>query len=365
MIHCITLLFVSLASLLFPSRVEMVFVGDAMQHQSQLDAARTDEGDYDYSDYFAAVEPYVQSADLAVVNLETPLGGKSYSGYPMFCAPDAYATALKNAGFDLFLMANNHILDRRDRGLKRTVAVLDSLGVGHIGAYLSQADRSERLPMIMEVKGFSVAFLNYTYGTNGITIQGDVVVDYIDYAAIERDVALARTAGAEIVCVCLHWGDEYKLLPNSHQKRLADKLVDLGVDLVIGGHPHVIQPMEMRQNKSGGNSLIVYSLGNFISGMRTIDTRGGAMVRVVLERHPSGVAMVADASYRTVFTVPPGYGERNYHLIGGETPAPGAVESWRRGFWSNAKKVFDKHNVNVPLDTLPLSSYIKPSLRDS
>lgn len=357
MIHGLTLLFVSLASLLLPAKAEMVFAGDAMQHQSQLDAARTSNGGYDYSDYFAAIEPYIQSADMAVVNLETPLGGKPYSGYPMFCAPDDYAKALKDAGFDFFLTANNHMLDRRDRGLRRTIGVLDSLGVESIGIYNSKESRSAQLPKIVNVKGFKVGMLNYTYGTNGITIQGNVVVDYIDHSLIERDVAQARAGGAEIVCVCLHWGEEYHLLPTAGQKRLADRLTKLGVDLIIGGHPHVIQPMELRDNPRGKKSLVVYSLGNFISGMRTTDTRGGALVRVSLERDSLGEARVTDASYRMVFTVPPGYDRRNYHLIPAECTAPSGAEGMRKGFWNNAKRVFDRHNIRVPLDTLAIARY--------
>lgn len=357
MINCFTLLFVSLASLLMPARAELVFVGDAMQHQSQLDAARTASGAYDYSGYFSAVEPYIKSADFAVANLETPLGGKPYSGYPMFCSPDAYARALKDAGFDFLLTANNHMLDRRDRGLKRTVSTLDSLGIPHVGVYANSAERNKKLPMIVNVNGFRIAMLNYTYGTNGINIQGDVVVDYMNYPDIERDVAEARKAGAELVCVCLHWGEEYHLLPTVQQKRLADKLTDLGVDMIIGGHPHVIEPMEMRLSKRGNPVFLVYSLGNFISGMRTTDTRGGAMVRVVLERDSLGVAKVSDATYRLVFVVPPGHGKSNYSLLPAESPGPKSTEAWRKGFWHNAKKIFDRHNVNVPIDTLPIDSY--------
>lgn len=357
MINCLTLLFVSLATLLMPARAELVFVGDAMQHQSQLDAARCHGGSYDYSDYFTSIEPYIKSADFAVANLEAPLGGRPYSGYPMFCAPDAYAEALKKAGFDLLLTANNHMLDRRDRGLRRTVAILDSLGISHVGVYANPAERKKKLPMIVNVKGFRIAMLNYTYGTNGIGIQGDVVVDYMKYSDIERDVAAARNAGAELICVCLHWGEEYHLLPTIWQKQLADKLTDLGVDMIIGSHPHVIEPMEIRTNKNGKPVFLVYSLGNFISGMRTTDTRGGAMARVSLERDSVGRAKVTGASYRMVFVVPQGHGKKNFHLIPAENPGPQSTEGWRKGFWNNAKRIFDKYNINVPIDTLPITSY--------
>ncbi|MDE7442621.1 MAG: CapA family protein, partial [Muribaculaceae bacterium] len=132
----------SLYSLLFETAgAELLFAGDAMQHTAQIEAARRDKGVYDYSDCFAALEPMVKSADFAVVNLETPLGGAPYSGYPMFCAPDSYAEALVQSGFDMFMLANNHMLYRRDRVLNRTIAVLYSLGIPHMGVYASQSDR--------------------------------------------------------------------------------------------------------------------------------------------------------------------------------------------------------------------------------
>ena len=357
MINALTLLFVSLATLLMPQKAELVFVGDAMQHQSQLDAARSKGGVYDYSECFEQVRPYVESADLAVVNLETTLGGKNYTGYPMFCSPDSYARALKDAGFDLFLLANNHMLDRRDRGVKRTVSVLDSMKVLHVGAYADKEYRSKNLPLVKDVKGFKVAFLNYTYGTNGIPVQGDVVIDYIDLDKMKSDVAAARKAGAELVAVCVHWGVEYSLLPTAAQKRLADKIAALDVDMIIGGHPHVIEPMEMRERADGRKQFLVYSLGNFISGMRTADTRGGAMTRVTLERDSLGKAYVADANYRLVFVASPGNGGKNYRLVEAAKEGPAGTEHWRKSFYSNDKRVRERHNVNVPMDTVPLESY--------
>ncbi len=335
---------------------EIVFAGDAMQHAGQLDAARQADGSYDYSEYFAALEPYIAGADYAVVNLETPLGGKPYSGYPMFCSPDAYASALVDAGFDFMLLANNHILDRRDRGLLRTLDALDSIGVPHAGVWRNASERSRLNPVIKDVNGFRIAILNYTYGTNGIEVQNDAVVDYIDRRIIADDIARARSLGAEIVTACIHWGDEYRLLPNASQRSLADWLIGQGVDMIIGGHPHVIQPMEMRRNDSTGRpSLLVYSLGNFISNMKTADTRGGAMVRVRLMRDRSGQAYVADATYRLVFTVPPVDG-CNYRAV----PAENCPSSrWSQAcdmFVRNAEAIFDRHNCGVPRDTVTIGT---------
>ena len=342
----------SLMSLLADDHgADIVFAGDAMQHQAQLDAARRAGGKYDYSGYFSAIQPYVDGADFAVVNFEASLGGTPHSGYPAFSAPDEYADAIADAGFDFFLTANNHILDRRDRGLVRTVATLRDKRIPFTGIYRNRAERDSVVPAVVDVAGFKVGILNYTYGTNGISVTTDAVVDYIDRRKIAADVAAARRKGAELVAVCVHWGDEYHLLPNRSQTALAGYLVDsLGVEMVIGGHPHVIQPMEMRERPDGSNSLVIYSLGNFISNMRTPDTRGGAMVKVHLSRTPQGKARVDAASYRLVFTIPASNGS-NFRLVPVEQCDDPVWQSRCRQFTTNAEAIFTRHNRNVPRDT--------------
>ena len=300
-------LFVSIVSLVFGyDEADLIFVGDAMQHSAQLDAARQSKTEYNYSNYFSAIEPLVSVADYAVVNLETPVSGPPYSGYPCFNAPSEFVDALADAGFDLFLTANNHTLDRGAKGLRGTIATLDGRELDHIGTYGTDSARAEALPKIVNVNGFKIGFLNYTYGTNGIEPRDGVVVDYIDRDVIKTDVEAARREGAELICVCMHWGDEYKLLPNVSQRRLADFLEALGVDMIIGSHPHVIQPMELRPNRyyPDKNVLLVYSLGNFVSNMKTPDTRGGAMTHVKLFRGDDRVPVVKAADYRLLFTVP-------------------------------------------------------------
>ena len=361
MISLFSTLLISLISLLTSApEAELVFAGDAMQHERQLKAARQADGTYDYSPYYRAFEPYIKSADFAVINLETTLGGTPYSGYPCFSAPDSYLRPIMDAGFDMVLLANNHMLDKRDKGLKRTVATLRNAGMPFIGAYDNAARRSEVLPFIRDINGFKVAFLNYTYGNNGITIQGDVVVDYIDRAKMSRDIKAAREAGAEIMTVCMHWGDEYKLLPNDTQKRLADFLFNEGVDIIIGGHPHVIQPMELRHSdRHNKNQFLVYSLGNYISAMRKTDCRGGAMVRVKLKRDTAGRAVVDSGSYRLVFVQEPDSKLRNYRLVEPEEAMKGNLAGACREFRRNAMRIFDKYNKNVPIDTMPMSTYDK------
>ena len=331
---------------------ELLFAGDAMQHQAQLDQALKAGGGktYDYSDCFRLIAPAVTSADYAVVNLEVPLGGgPSYSGYPCFSAPDSYAVALKDAGFDMMLTANNHCLDRGDKGARRTIAALDSLGIDQIGTYHDAADRNRRVPFIKDIKGIKTGFLNYTYGTNGIEPKLGTEVALIDRQRMAEEIRKTREAGAEIIVVAIHWGVEYVLRENATQRSLADFLVDQGVDLVIGGHPHVIQPMEIRRNeKEGKDVLVVYSLGNFISNMKTADTRGGALVRVRIERDDDGKARLAGAVYDTFLSAKPD-GLPNFMVVpSSETHRlPGGQRAYWELFDRQATKIFDTYNKGI------------------
>ncbi len=343
-------LFVSLSSLVFGyDEADLLFAGDAMQHQAQLDAARTSKTTYDYSACFSELAPLVSLADLAVVNLETPVGIPPYSGYPCFNAPPEYLDALADCGFGLFLTANNHTLDRRARGLRATIDNLDARGLPHLGTYPSDSARAEALPMIVDVNGFRIGFLNYTYGTNGISPSEGVVVDYIDRPRIKADVDSARAAGAELIAVCIHWGDEYRLLPNQSQMHTADFLEALGVDLIIGSHPHVIQPMEFRTNRyyPEKNVFLVYSLGNFISNMKTADTRGGAVAQIKLYRDEKHRASIKDPRYRLIFTVPGTSPKNNFHLLEVRN-VEGPWKSRADEFARRARNIFNRHNINVP-----------------
>lgn len=329
------------------AHAEILFAGDAMQHKAQVDAARQSDGTYTYNECFAPLDSLISAADYAVVNLETPLAGPPYRGYPNFSAPDSYAQALSDAGFDLFLTSNNHTLDCSDRGLVATINKLDKMGLSHIGTYRNVADRDTLVPFIADVNGFKIGFLNYTYGTNGIE-PGDVVVDMIDRDKIARDINLTRHSGAEIICVAMHWGDEYVLLPNAAQISLAKFLINQGVDIVFGGHPHVIQPMELVHNPTTGrHTALIYSLGNFISNMKTRDTRGGALAKVILGRDSLGVANVTDLSYKLIFTVPPQSGQSNYFVGDAETIDAGRWETQRQQFADKATEIFNGHNINI------------------
>lgn len=337
-------------------RAELLFVGDAMQHQGQLDEAKRLGGSfYDYSDCFKLISPEIIKADYAVVNLEVPLGGgPDYSGYPRFSAPDAYAMALKDAGFDLFLTANNHCMDRGDKGLRRTVEILNNLGVDHTGTWQNASERRSTPPLVKNIKGFKVGFVNYTYGTNGILPKAGAEIALIDNAMIAREVEALRKAGAEIIVACMHWGLEYKLIENETQRSQANYLADLGVDLIIGSHPHVIQPMKVMHNaRHNKDVLVVYSLGNFISNMKTDDTRGGALVKVTLVRDENGKAKFTSPVYNTFYSSKPSLQLRNYQVVPywRQNVIPGDQMGWWTTFNNNATRIFNQHNVNVPRDT--------------
>lgn len=335
-------------------KAELLFAGDAMQHQAQLDRAlELGRGkEYDYSECFTLIAPTVSHADYAVCNLEVPLGGgPSYSGYPCFSAPDSYAEALRDAGFDMMLTANNHCLDRRDKAARRTLHALDSLGIDHIGTYHDEAQRDSLVPFIKNIKGFKVGFLNYTYGTNGIPPKEGVEVAMIDKDKIAREIKETREAGAEILVVAMHWGIEYVLLENGVQRDLADFLVGQGVDLIIGGHPHVIQPMKVVRNETENKDvLVVYSLGNLISNMKTADTRGGALVRAYLTRDANGKARFSHADYDTFFSAKPAGGNTNFQVIPSwmEEKVPASQKAHWQLFDRGAQRIFDRYNVDVP-----------------
>lgn len=259
--------------------ISIYFAGDIMQHEAQLKAALRADGTYDYTGCFTQVTPEIEAADIAVCNFETTLGGAPYSGYPQFCSPDELAAAVRDAGFDIFLTANNHCLDRRTRGLVRTLDVLDSLGIPHLGTYRDLAERDSLYPYIIERNSMRIALLNYTYATNGIPVAAPCIVNYIDTTQIKADVIRARQLHADCIIACMHWGTEYRLEPDKSQKTLEEWLYSIGVDHIIGGHPHVVQPIRTLPHRyHAGSSLTVWSLGNYISNMSAPHTFQGLAV---------------------------------------------------------------------------------------
>ena len=260
------------------SSISLFFVGDMMGHQSMIDAAKVNgEDKYDYSQWFKFLTPYLSQQDYSIANLEVTLGGSPYSGYPQFCSPDSYAEAIQEAGFDFLITANNHSQDKGKKGLERTIDVLDQLKLDHTGTFKNQIERDKYYPFIKTLKGKEIAFLNYTYGTNGIEVQPPNIVNKIDTIQMLKDILKARELTADFIIVTLHWGSEYQRNYSSTQKNLAQWLCDKGADAIIGMHPHVVQPMEILHpsNNKLKNIPVAYSLGNCISSQRDQYKNGG------------------------------------------------------------------------------------------
>ncbi|MDR1169908.1 MAG: CapA family protein, partial [Prevotellaceae bacterium] len=258
------------------SAITLIFVGDVMQHSTQFNGALRTDGIYDFEPCFRLIKDEILSADLAIANLEVPLAGKPYSGYPTFSAPDEIAMDLKRTGFNVLVTANNHSCDKGAKGLDRTVNMLDSFDIVHTGIFRDKQERAEKYPLIMSVKNFKIAVLNYTYGTNGMS-SGSLLVNMIDSAQIVKDIETARLSSPDIIIAFMHWGEEYKRYPDEKQKKITDMFFLNGVNLVIGAHPHVIQPMEKRYSAAGRcDKLVAYSLGNFVSNQPFPNTDGGA-----------------------------------------------------------------------------------------
>ena len=258
-----------------------------MGHESQINAAYySSSGVYDYSFCFSSLKPYIQKADIAIGNLEVTLGGEPFKGYPQFSSPDELAVALREAGFDILINANNHALDRGKEGLERTIEVTGREGLILTGSFESGEARETRYPLIIEKNNILLAILNYTYGTNGLISSPPNIVNYIDTLLIRNDIQKARKANPDFIIACMHWGNEYELEGNKVQKSLARFLANEGVDAIIGSHPHVVQPFEILYNGADSTDFVpvVYSLGNFISNQRERYRNGGIIFMLELTK---------------------------------------------------------------------------------
>jgi poly-gamma-glutamate synthesis protein (capsule biosynthesis protein) len=340
-------------SVLEAQQITLLFAGDAMQHQSQIDNAYRN-GIYDYSSYFKFLTEEISQADIAVVNLEVTLGGKPYKGYPMFSAPDEYAIALKEAGFNIFLNANNHILDRFSKGLHRTLDILDSLNVKHTGVFRNIEERETLYPLIVEKKGVRIAFLNYTYATNGLSPTPPNHINYIDKTLIQKDIQKAKKQKADIIIANMHWGIEYKLIQNKNQEDIARFLIDEGVDIVMGAHPHVIQPSKVIIDSTGTiSNVIVYSLGNFVSAMTIDNSTGGQMVKIILDKKQNKTS-IHSCKYMLHYTEKKNKGNKiDFSIIPVLSAESGLIQldpvNYKKmmRFANNARDIFSKYNESI------------------
>jgi len=300
----------------YEQRTTLGAIGDILIHDWVYQDAQTNNG-YDFHPMFDHVKNTLSQPDLLLANQETILGGVELgiSSYPMFNSPTEIGNALIDSGVDIVSTANNHSLDKREKGLLTSLQNLDKLGIPSVGTYSSQEDQQTLTTVVSN--GITIAYLSYTYGTNGMPIPDgkDYLVNLIDKEAMKNEIHRAREA-ADVVVMSLHWGNEYQRFPTDEQEELGQFLVDEGVDILFGHHPHVLQPMSWVDSKDGRQALIVYSLGNFLSGqMRDYKDIGGmATVTVTKEVNSDGASI--RLSNPTFFpTYVSNQGLHNYRIV--------------------------------------------------
>lgn len=339
------------------TRLSLLFLGDIMQHDSQISAAYDPVNKrYDYIPCFQYIKPYIESADIAIGNLEVTLAGPPYKGYPQFSAPDELLIGLKDMGMDVLVTANNHCVDTGKKGLERTIDMLDSLKFPHTGTFKEAVDRLNDHPLLIEKDSFRISLLNYTYGTNGLPVTKPNIVNRLDTALIRQDLILAKAQKPDVIIVFVHWGEEYQSLPNAGQKRIAEFCFKHGAQMVIGAHPHVLQPMEWRKDK---NQFLAYSLGNFVSGQRKRYTDGGAVLYMELEKikhkPDSAITRIDSAGYLLEWVYRTVDAKKKYYVV----PAPvaendttgiikdAASKAAAKVFLDDSRALFKKHTIGV------------------
>lgn len=290
------------------SHASMSVIGDIMCHNSQYIDAATSSGSYDFSYVFKNIKNYISDVDISVGNLETTFAGKKkgYSNYPRFNTPEQLAYNLKDLGIDVVSTANNHCMDTNFTGLVSTLNYLDDAGISHTGTNATKEEQSKIL--IKDVNGIKIAFLSFTYGTNGIPIPNDTpfAVNLIDEDFILHQISLAKEEKPDLICASMHWGIEYQLKPNSEQKKLANLLFTNGVDVILGSHPHVLQQYEKQtitlQDGSTKDCFVVYSLGNFMSGQTKPNTRNSIILNMNFTKHgDTGKTTIDSVSYVPIY----------------------------------------------------------------
>lgn len=300
----------------FVETVKIGAIGDILIHDTVYEDAFLNPG-YDFKPMLSHVRQFLLEPDLLLANQETLLGGEEIglSSYPMFNSPVEVGDALIDAGVDIVSNANNHSLDRSEKGVLASLSNMEASGLPYVGSFKDDADKQEL--RILNKNGVRVSYLSYTYGTNGIPVPigKDHLVNLIDREAMKAEIHRARTE-SDIIVMSIHWGNEYQRFPTIDQKELAQFLVDEGVDIIFGHHPHVLQPMEWLNAADGRKAFVVYSLGNFLSGQmwdykdigglatievtKTITPEGDKIVLQNPEFLPTFVSSSRQSNYRVV-----------------------------------------------------------------
>jgi poly-gamma-glutamate synthesis protein (capsule biosynthesis protein) len=298
--------------------INMAVIGDIMCHSSNYQAAYDAENNtYDFSYVFTDIKDYIQTADIAIGNLETTFAGSEvgYSGYPTFNTPEQLAQNLVDLGVDVVSTANNHSLDKRYNGLVSTLDELDKVNLAHTGTYRSKEEQDTITTK--NVNGINIAFLSFTYGTNGIPVPSgkEYCINLIDEDLILDQISKAKALNPDLICVNMHWGEEYKLKQNKNQEKLADFLFKNGVDIILGSHPHVLEPMERRtitlEDGTVKDGFLIYSLGNFVSGQVIENTMNTIILQLQITKHPDNTISIDSVKYVPIFLSDKGVGQPN------------------------------------------------------
>ena len=284
--------------------IKMAFTGDIMCHNTMYkDAYDSITGTYDFTHFFENVKYYLQTADVTVGNLDTTFAGSKigYSSYPTFNTPEILAKNLKKSGFDIVSTANNHCMDKGYKGLESTIAYLDEADIAHTGTYTSKENQNTIL--VKNIKGIKIAFISFTYGTNGISVPSDkkYAVNFLDKETMTNQINLAKEENPDLICALVHWGNEYQTTPNSSQKETAEFLINNGVNLIIGNHPHVPQPMVLTKNSSNEDVFIAYSLGNFMADQNKAYTRDSVILNVTITKDSKNNIIINNYDYIPVY----------------------------------------------------------------
>lgn len=317
-------------------RIKLTAIGDIMSHYTQiLDAYDSGSDTYDYSNSLQYIQYYTKASDITIGNLETSMAEGAYTGYPTFNTPAALAKNLKDIGIDMLSLANNHCLDKGFDGLVSTIENVEAAGLDHIGTYGTQEERDETHGiLIRNVNGINIAFLCYTYGTNYIWLpEGKefcvnlLFSDYMGAASqintelILDDLEYIKTQDVDLIVSLIHCGTEYQNIPNEKQEEVADFLFKNGVDVIIGNHVHVIQPMEMRTITTNEgqekNVFICYALGNFMSNItRKVNTLTGLILNLNIEKDLiSGKTSIVDYDYVPLYMLTPEWGGSRFYVL--------------------------------------------------
>jgi len=286
-----------------PEIISVFALGDNLLHMPVVDSCKQPDGTYDFSNIYENLQPEIKNADLAVIGQETVFAGEEYgySGYPLFNSPSDAGRTMVKEGFDVVLHASNHALDKWDVGIENTLDFWEAYPEITVLGF-NRTEPEQKIPRIINVKGAEIALLNYTYGTNGFTPPAgkEHIVNYIDPEKIQHDAEFAEK-NADFTIAFMHWGTEDSTSASDSQVSLAMDMCRWGVDLIIGAHPHVIEPMEWIADKNGNKTLVYYSLGNFVSRQLEATNIMGAIadVKLIVE---DGKVSVHDYSFVPIVT---------------------------------------------------------------